>query len=167
MTGQGIHAIFYLKIIAKRALSVGENMSNNIINSLKRLERLRQENSRATQKAKEAAQKVASMIYDQIHPILFERANQVLENDYVYWKRIHGDLWYVNTGSGYICMDINDEMNGGNYDNYKLETNVSRSCALSFSAAIADDLLEKVADFVESEKIKSEKAVKVLESAKI
>lgn len=145
-------------------------MSNNIINSLKRLERLGQESSRTTEKAKEAARKVARKIFDELNPILIDRAERARENSNIFMKRIYGKLFFVKEDSDpHICFDVDDEMNEYNWIDYSLEKdidNIHRDVALGFAKAIAEGLIKEIADFIESAGQEAEKAQKILENSK-
>ena len=133
--------------------------NNSIINSLKRLERLGDENSRLTQKARKAANEVEKMIVD-IMPL-----NVSLPEDYRLVS--HNDGYY-------LCYEIDDE-DGGDV-NYWIGSccypaikiyDGSRNTILKFSKDLANGLLEKFADFMEKRNAETENASTVIEKAKL
>ena len=137
-------------------------MEKNIINALHRLERLGQENSRMTEKAREAANKVEVSIVE-IMPV------------------------QMPLPMGYIILSVGDRDNSdwclmkechpeeNDYDNsigpcdYLFGKgkvyNGSRSAILQFSEDLANGLLDKFADFLEKRKNKMAAAEKIIREA--
>ena len=133
-------------------------MEKNIINSLKRLERVGSETSIVTKKLKEACEKIGTELEEQLLPLL--------KNTYEYeFQQITGCLTFLDNE---ILFDYDGDCRIENSNNYRLHPSdgwITRECALAFAKEIAEEnLIEKVADFIDAEKKKMESAVKNLEN---
>ena len=135
-------------------------METQIINALKRLERLGQENSRVTEKAREAANEIERKIveifpYNVPLPGNYEvvQGRGYSEFSLIYGKheiRDSGDFEFYQDD----CLFCADEI----YD-------ASREMILKFSADIANGLLDRFANFMEKRKTEIEEKGKILENA--
>jgi hypothetical protein len=145
----------------------------NIIDSLKRLERLGDENSRFTQKAKEAAKIVALRICTNLDTVLLERAERYSNEEGYYLRKVHEKLYYCKTNSnsyGFVAYDNDNRLQEYNMIDYSLErsnaSDINREVALDFAKAIAEGLIDHVSTFIEIEVEKAKKSVGTLEAAK-
>jgi hypothetical protein len=135
-------------------------MSNSIINSLKRLERAGQENSRYTQKVREATSEVADLIATCSISPLTENLTLLRELD-IYPL---GKYSFVRGMQGKVLMKLNDEiLNSSGFAN---SDKPSRDTCLEFAKDIADGLIDTIAEEVESENKKIQEAEGALENAK-
>jgi hypothetical protein len=140
-------------------------MENSIINSLKRLERVGGESSRVTQKLFESCIKIGDFICKQVP------SNVELPRGYEKVIRHHEFGWEIlklndvseyerggniNVTSQYINGDFNYWING-----------ITRKLALIFAKDISEGLLDEISEFLEKRKKESEKAIEILENAKI
>jgi len=132
-------------------------MEKSIINSLKRLERLGSENSRLTQKAKDAANEIETRITS-ILP-----KHTPLPKNYV----------ILNSNGTYLtkrCSENEPESIMNFFDG--IETlgmpvyNGTRQTILDFAEDIANGLLDDFSDFLEKRNKKIEKAIVKLDEAK-
>lgn len=135
---------------------------SNIINSLKRLERVGSETSITTRKLQMACEEIAKKIEENILPLIGECVDPQL-------IKITDNLYVAKCGdSGSLIFDYGgcaDVINHQEYILYQSARYVSRRTALAFAQAISEnDLLEKVTDWIENRKNEMEKAIKILES---
>ena len=124
-------------------------MNNSIINSLKRLERVGQENSRVTGKLKIACEEVGELLEKRLKP--FQKN--------IEFQSITGKL-YFDLGELVFNYDNNLHiMNQHRYQVCPKNEYITRECALYFAEAIANGLLEKVSDWITKKNIESQIAV--------
>lgn len=137
--------------------------NNSIINALKRLERVGDENSRVTQKLKEACFILAKQISENVPSRVGLPRGYFVETyttntspsdtfDYQLLKR------YFDDDSKRLEIDYKTIID------FEDET-TSRTACLEFAADIADGLLTEIADWLEARKAESEKAITVVETA--
>ena len=135
-------------------------METNIINALKRLERLGQENSRVTEKARKATNEIEKKLAE-ILP-----RNVPLPGNYevVYYGGYED--WILAYGVTENPYGGDDEIrkNNNTYWATKIH-NAPRGVILKFSADIANGLLDRFADFMEARKAEIEEKAKILEDA--
>jgi len=135
-------------------------MSNSIINSLKRLERAGQENSRYTQKVREATSEVADLIATCSISPLTENLTLLRELD-IYPL---GKYSFIRGMQGKVLIKLNDEIL--NPSGYLPSDGPSRNTCLEFAKDIADGLIDAIAEEVEVENRKLQEAEEALENAK-
>jgi len=135
-------------------------METNIINALKRLERLGQENSRVTEKAREAANEIERKIVEILpKDVSLPGGYEIVKiREYESWGLVHVEGFEYDEGDSDFYQD--NELYSGNkiYD-------ASREMILKFSADIANGLLDRFADFMEARKAEIEEKAKILEDA--
>lgn len=142
--------------------SMKQKKDNSIINSLMRLKRAGAENSKTTQKLKESVEEVAGMLDKIIYPLISWGRDYPKYTFY----RIIGKLYYTNAGLIWDHDEKADLMNINNYLLCPKEEYVRRECALSFSKAIAEGLLDEIREWVEKETEKNNAAIlKIAEKA--
>lgn len=129
----------------------------NIIHSLKRMERLGGENSRLTQKAKEAADELAKQIAESI-PFAGK-----LPEDYRIISYSEDFLIKETRCPNYEKFE-EFEVNGSVYLGNKIYGG-NREVVLQFAKDIANGLLDKFADFVEKKNALAKKSIEILNSA--
>lgn len=159
-----------------------EKKDNNIINSLKRLERVGDETSRVTQKLKNACTEVADMIckvveksgiidvpgyyegfccYD-LPAYLIDENRFAPRGEDIKDKKRHQVKLYVDCDQewwlSYSHYDI--ALGKDSLNEYP-----DRSDALAFAWVVSKGLIDAVADWIEQEKSKSEKRTAMLEQA--
>ena len=133
-------------------------MSNSVINALKRLERAGSEDSKATQKLCEAAAEVAEVIIKNVPVgVPLPRSYEVVKRH----SNISYELFLINSDGEYI-----DGI--GRYLHGDLQCWIpeqKRNVVLNFAQDIATGLLDEIADFIEQEAMKSNKATETLENS--
>lgn len=159
-------------------------MSNSIINSLKRLERVGSETSVVTQKLKKSCEEIADRIFD-----ICKDYSNVFDphNEEISWTKIAGDynketkkhsnsLWIIETmGSKDLYYESVDNLSWENImynselaEAYQIRYSgcVSRETCLAFAKHISNGLLNEVVVWVENKKKSAEKALEQLEENK-
>lgn len=133
-------------------------MEKNIINSLNRLARLGQENSRMTEKAREAA----NVLEEKIIKIMPE--NTSLPMGYIIISNDNGDFLMkegtAEDHTGSACIGECDYVFGKSQ-----VFKGSRQAILDFSEDLANGLLDKFADFMEERRERMEAAEKTIREA--
>lgn len=136
-------------------------MEKNIINSLKRLERVGSETSIVTTKLKKACEKIGAALEEKLVPLL-------KKTDAYDFQQITKDLYFLDTK---ILFDYDGKLRLENSNKYRLNPSegwITRECALEFAREIsANNLLEKVADYIDAEKKKMESAVSGIENIQV
>jgi len=128
---------------------------SNIIDSLKRLERVGSETSVVTLKLKKSVESVAYKLYEVMDYVDIDPTRPSP-------TKVLGKLY---TDGKYLFWDWDGNMYGYNYHDYNLrsgETWVARSVALHFAQAIAEGFLDKISDWLEEQKAKTETALSKL-----
>jgi hypothetical protein len=120
-------------------------MNNSIINSLKRLERLGSENSRLTQKAREAANDIEDKITELMpEGISLPKNYKIIDKNGAKYL-IQQEKYYGAKANGTI---IKEDEEG--YIDYGYRVNDgTRGVILEFAQDIANGLLEEFADFMQ------------------
>lgn len=157
-------------------------MENAIINSLKRLERAGEENSKTNQKLKDATYKVADIIAKQLDAVLgLERTRgdylngeelaheDILEEYDLFIRRFWSDSdgWYEKAmlQKGDCCLNITkaemQQLDDSYDDHYLRETH--RKDALIFANDIANGLLDKIANLIEEKIAEMKSTLDILE----
>lgn len=140
-------------------------MTNNIINSLKRLERAGEENSRHTKKLKEATANVASQIFDSVKDSIELDTNYAIEWDY---EKIADGLYFCKIGNNNpfisLCADSPEEADQNCINEYEFVTRVN---AFEFAKMVNEGVIDKVAEYLEQKRERAIKATERLEFAKI
>jgi len=127
-------------------------MNNEIINAVKRLERAGSENSRATQKLKDACKQLGEFIEKQVpHNVRLPRNYIVKETSNSYYLVKIKNAFAYGEEVEYFGNTITDP--------YK---EPSRLLCLQFAKDIAEGLLDEIAEFLEKRKEESEEAEKIL-----
>lgn len=136
-------------------------MEKNIINALHRLERLGQENSRMTEKAREAAKKVERKLVE----IMPEQIS--LPMGYTILEQGNGNAssWFLVKESSPEESDLYNHISDGEYSYGVKIYGGSRQVILQFSEDLANGLLDKFADFLEKRKNKMAAAEKTIREA--
>ena len=140
-------------------------MRNSIISSLKRLERVGSETSKATKKFKRSVEEVGQKIFK----ITSEFRKQEEVDNYQYTK-IAKKLFLVewlNSNSVKLCYDFDGKLGEDNCESYRIDSWPEREVCLHFSYAIAEGLLEEVAKWVSFKKIETDIAIEQLANAEI
>jgi len=119
----------------------------SLINSLKRLERVGSENSRCTEKLREAVREVADIICDQIEVPAYPIELLDLPRNY--------QLTYRKT----LCSP-------GGYQDFQMDEKPDRIACLNFAHDVATGWLDEISDFIQARIEKEKKAVEKLETAK-
>jgi hypothetical protein len=131
-----------------------------IIDSLKRLERAGSENSRATQKLREAAMDLAATIEQMA--VQGDFVNVPLPRDYIVEG---GNQTYLMSRSQGVDDYAGYPIRYAFYCGERRER-PTRAAILEFSADIASGWLDELAEFIESRQAQSDAAAEVLEAAK-
>lgn len=136
-------------------------MSNEIINSVKRLERVGAENSRVTKKLKAACETLGRKLE---HELLQYGKNSNYETTYT----VIGKTNLVIVGfrnSSDLIFNYDGNAEDMNYTEYLLcpsDTHVSREVALHFAEAVAKGLIDEVNDYITKKNIEDEIAIEKL-----
>lgn len=139
--------------------------NNSIINSLKRLERVGDENSRVTEKLRDACSQVGGKICEIVKPLRDDDENLELPRGYkvitIDWNRgqfqddiLKGTISAVNTGRSY------DYHPGNDYDS--IFPGTTRDQCLQFAHDISTGLLDEITNMVKKWKAETEQAAKKL-----
>lgn len=138
--------------------------SNSVVDALKRLERAGSENSRSTEKLREAARVVAGQV---------TLAVIAGDNENVMLPRLYQVI--VNDNNQYVLFKMRPATDEDRWDEYctdeykRVETVeyhfAPRAAVLNFAADIADGLLDEIAAFLEERSQANEQAAQVLEAA--
>lgn len=132
--------------------------NNSLINSLKRLERAGEENSATIQKLKEATEKVAKKLDELIRPNM---TFPYLDDSF---HKIVRSLYYFD---GNLIWDYDREAQPYTFHDYDLlpkDRYVSRKLALDFAKAIADGMLDEIADWIEKKTKQNQEAIEKLKT---
>jgi hypothetical protein len=146
----------------------------SIIDSLKRLERSGQENSRATKKLKESANELADFIinscpYKVVLPMGYKVSKVVYYNSHKMVDPRDGLDYCLMTpykfsdqhNDGYEILGVkNDGMT--TYGTYLRIA--SRETVLKFAKDVSDGLIDKIADFLDKLKMQADQATQTLDS---
>jgi len=129
---------------------------NSIINAVKRLERVGEENSVTIKKLKEATEKVAKKLNELIRPNM---TFPYLDDNF---HKIVRSLYYFD---GMLIWDYDGEAQSYTIDDYLLRPTtgyVKRAVALDFAKAIADGMLDEIADWLEKKTKQNQEAIEKL-----
>ncbi len=118
----------------------------SIIDSLKRVERAGDENSRATQKMFDAVHAVADLIADDITKFTWSRTFTIAGRTRT----------YAVVSGRYLAIQEQDDYSGN--EHFVTDRNWDRTQALAFAADIADGLLDQIAEWLETRSENSLKA---------
>lgn len=130
--------------------------NNSIINSLKRLERIGQENSKTVQKLKEATAEVGLKLFDLTYPLRNKSNGFYFQGICIF--EITAGLWVAEIEDCFteIIFDWDNKTNASNFKEHSIINNVTRETALKFSEALANGLLDKIYEWINKRKIEME-----------
>jgi Zn ribbon nucleic-acid-binding protein len=138
------------------------NTMSDVIDALKRLERIGSETSKTTQKLIDAAGEVASLIVKQYEPIADGEVIKVASEEK--WVESDGELEYdKNPWTDYHISDRQLQLNSGG--GRQMAVDSCRAAALKFSEDIAKGLLDHIIRDIEGRCEGSMKALSILEGA--
>lgn len=145
--------------------------NNTIINSLKRLERAGEENSRVTEKLKNSCEEIADKIL-KMFPDIEDHGYSA--GEYPVGSKIISDnlaiiQYYKNNCGECLHVVFRDEFQEEQYGAIELYTlnianSITRERALRFAKIIAEGELDRIAEKLESENSTSQTAIKILEN---
>ena len=139
----------------------------SIIDSLKRVERAGDANSRATEKMFSAVHQVADMIADKLAPFEWKERFHLPNR-----KGTSAGVWYSverREGSRYLCREGEPESDQDAYymtDEFLIQDRIwNRLTALAFARDVADGLLDAIAEWLEKRAAENDAASETLEKA--
>lgn len=148
-------------------------MTNNIINAVKKLERYGNENSRTTEKLREAAYTVAEFIIQQVG-----RPKTILPRGYrIEEFKVSGEekliliapaTWHDGELESFLlCNEELHPTESYHWDDYIYCKRPSKYTLLGFSEDLASGLLDEIADQIEEETAELNSAVEKIKTAEI